>query len=271
MISLLRKIFIENWLRKAISLILAIIIWFAVDQSLTSTRTLNSVGIRVNNIPKDRTISGLQSSGQLSKRISLVLTGKKVHIDELNPSDFEVVIDADQLKNESVITLDKRHLVSHNPEFSISRHINKIGPKNVLLKLVPMAEEKIPVYVTKPIGQLPRGYKFLEIWPYHLNLTVSGPEDVIKKLKTRGLKLTFNLNDVSKGDLEFLATKLPAGRNVMSYFVPDEWKMIQIPSISDKPLQINDPDANLLRIDFIRAQEIPINTQIPIQIFISPK
>ncbi len=271
MISLLKKIFVENWLRKGISLILAIIIWFAVDQSLTSTKTINSVGIRVINIPKDRTISGLQSSGLLTKHISLAVTGKKIVIDELNPSDFEVLIDANQLKDDSVITIDRKHLVSHNPELSVARDINKVSPKRILIKLVPLAEEKIPIYVTKPIGQPPRGYKLLEVWPYHLNLTVRGPEDVIKKLKTRGLKLTFNLNDISKHDLEHIATLLPSKRNVISYFVPNDWKMIQIPSISDKPIQINDPDAHLLRIDFIQAQDIQINTQIPIQVFISPK
>lgn len=270
MISLFKKIFLENWLRKTISLILAIIIWFAVDQSITSTKIVNSVGVRVINIPKDRTINGLQSSGLLSKRISLAVTGKKIHIDELNPSDFEVLIDANYLNEESVTTIEKKHLISHNPELSIARHINKVAPKNLLIKLVPLAEEKIPVYVTKPIGQPPRGYKYLEIWPYHLNLSVSGPEDVIKKLKARGLKITFNLNDISKHDLERISAKAPANRNVISYFVPDEWKMIHIPTISERPLQINDLDASLLRIDFIHSLDIPINTQIPVQVFVSP-
>lgn len=269
MITLLRKIFVENWLRKLISLILAIIIWFAVDQSLTTTKVVNSVGIRVINIPKNRTISGLQTSGLLSKRTALAITGKKAHIEDLNSSDVEVLIDANLLKDESITTIEKKHLVSLNPELSVARHISKVNPKNLLIKLVPMSEEKIPVYVTKPIGQPPRGYKFLEIWPYHLNLSVSGPEEAIKKLKARGLKLTFNLNDVSKHELERLVTKNP-DRDILNYYVPDEWKMIQIPSISEKPLEINDPDAKLLRIDFVKSKNMPINTQIPIQLFIPP-
>lgn len=46
--------------------------------------------------------------------------------------------------------------------------------------------------------------------------------------------------------------------------------MMHIPSISDKPLQIDDPDAKLLRIDFIREKNIPINASIPVQLFIAP-
>lgn len=269
MITLLRKIFIENWLRKVISLVLAIIIWFAVDQSLTTTKTVSSVGVRVINLPKNRTISGLQSSGLLSKRVSLIVTGKKAHIEDLNASDIEVLVDANLLKDESITTIERKHLVSLNPELSIARHISRISPKNLLIKLVPLSEEKIPVYVTKPIGQPPRGYKFLEIWPYHLNLSVSGPEEAIKKLKARGLKLTFNLNDVGKHELERLLSQKP-NKSILNYYVPDEWKMIQIPSISEKPLQINDPDAKLLRIDFIKTENLPINAQIPVQLFIPP-
>ena len=269
MITILRKLFIENWLRKLISLILAIIIWFAVDQSLTTTKTIPSVGVRVINIPKDRTITGLLSSGLLSKRVSLAVTGKKSHIEALNPNDFEVLINANLLKDESITSIDKKHLVSLNPELSIARHISRVAPKNLLIKLVPLSEEKIPVYVTKPIGQPPRGYKFFEIWPYHLNLSVSGPEEAIKKLKAHGLKLTFNLNDVLKDELEVLSNKKP-DNNIVSYMVPNEWKMIQIPSISEKPLQINDPDSQLLRIDFIRTENIPLNTQIPVQLFAFP-
>ncbi len=269
MITLLRKFFIENWLRKLISLILAIIIWFAVDQSLTTTKSVSSVGVRVVNIPKNKTIAGLQSSGLLSKRVSLVVTGKKSHIEDLSTSDLEVLVDANQLKNEAIATIEKKHLVSINPELSIARHISRVIPKNLLIKLVPVAEEKIPIYVTKPIGHPPRGYKFLEIWPYHLNLTVSGPEDVIKKLKVRGLKLTFNLNDVTKHDLERLLSQNPK-KSILNYYIPDEWKTIHIPSISEKPLVINDPDAKLLRIDFVKSQNIPLNSQIPVQFFLSP-
>lgn len=268
MISLLKKIFVDNWLRKLISLILAIIIWFVVDQSLTTTKTINSVGIRVINIPQGKTISGLQTSGLLNKRISITITGKKSHIEDLSPNDIEIVLDANGMGNEWAANLEKKHLVSLSPELSIAHHISKVVPKSLIIKLVPLAQEKIPVYVAQPIGEPPKGYQFLDLWPYHLNVTVSGPEEIIKKLKVRGLKLNFNLNDISHTDLERLNPNQQ--KDVVSFYVPDEWKMINLPSISERPLQIDDPDAKLLRLDFVRSDTIPLKFTIPINVYVPP-
>ena len=268
MISLIRKFFLDNWLRKLISFALALIIWFVVDQSLTSSKSINSVGIRVINLPQGKTIPGLQTSGLLNKRIDINVTGKKAYIEELNNSDIEVVIDAGHFANEGIISLDKKNLLSLNPKISIHRHISKIASKNLVVDLVPLAQEKIPIYITKPIGEAPKGYQYIDIWPYHLNLTVSGPEETIKKLKSQGLKLTYNLSDISKSDLE--REGLDKNKSVTSFFIPDNWKLINPPSLSDIPIQIDDPDAELLRIDFIRSNIIPIKFSVPVGLFLSP-
>jgi hypothetical protein len=268
MISLIRKFFLDNWLRKLISFALALIIWFVVDQSLTSSKSINSVGIRVINLPQGKTIPGLQTSGLLNKRIDINVTGKKAYIEELNNSDIEVVIDAGHFANEGIISLDKKNLLSLNPKISIHRHISKIASKNLVVDLVPLAQEKIPIYITKPIGEAPKGYQYIDIWPYHLNLTVSGPEETIKKLKSQGLKLTYNLSDISKSDLE--REGLDKNKSVTSFFIPDNWKLINLPSLSDIPIQIDDPDAELLRIDFIRSNIIPIKFSVPVSLFLSP-
>jgi len=268
MISLIRKFFLDNWLRKLISFALALIIWFVVDQSLTSSKSINSVGIRVINLPQGKTIPGLQTSGLLNKRIDINVTGKKAYIEELNNSDIEVVIDAGHFANEGIISLDKKNLLSLNPKISIHRHISKIASKNLVVDLVPLAQEKIPIYITKPIGEAPKGYQYIDIWPYHLNLTVSGPEETIKKLKSQGLKLTYNLSDISKSDLE--REGLDKNKSVTSFFIPDNWKLINLPSLSDIPIQIDDPDAELLRIDFIRSNIIPIKFSVPVGLFLSP-
>jgi hypothetical protein len=268
MISLIRKFLLDNWLRKVISFALALIIWFVVDQSLTSSKSINAVGIRVINLPQGKTIHGLQTSGLLNKRIDINVTGKKAYIEELNNSDIEVILDVSHFANEGIISLDKKNLVSLNPKISIHRHISRIASKNLVIDLVPLAQEKIPIYITKPIGEAPKGYQYIDIWPYHLNLTVSGPEETIKKLKSQGLKLTYNLSDISRSDLD--REGLDKNKNVTSFFIPDNWKMVNLPSLSDIPIQIDDPDANLLRIDFIRSTIIPLKCSIPVSLFFSP-
>ena len=136
MISLLQKIFINNWLRKLIAFILAIIIWFVVDQSLTTTKVLNSVSVRIINIPPGKTIAGLQTSGLLNKRLALSISGRKAFVEEISSNDLEMVLDASRITSEWVVNIDKKHLVSLNPELSIQNHISKVSSKNLMIKLL---------------------------------------------------------------------------------------------------------------------------------------
>ena len=126
--------------------------------------------------------------------------------------------------------------------------------------------------ITRPVGEAPRDYQFLDIWPYQLNLSVAGPEELIKQLKAKGIKLTFNLHQISKSHLDGLSsTQSPANGDVVSYYVPDAWKQVQLPLLSDQPLEINDPQAKPLRIDFVRSNLLPIEKPIPINLYIPPK
>ena len=95
--TLLRKLFYENWQRKAISVVLAIFIWFMVNQSLITSRTITNIPVRVINIPSGKTIIDLQNNGTLTKRVTLTLVGNKTLLDELTSNDLEVVIDGGQL------------------------------------------------------------------------------------------------------------------------------------------------------------------------------
>lgn len=58
---------------------------------------------------------------------------------------------------------------------------------------------------------------------------------------------------------------------MVSYYVPDQWKQIQLPLLSDQPIEINDPQAKALRIDFVRSNLLPIEKQIPLNLYIPPK
>ena len=265
----LKRAFTENWTRKLISLALAVVIWFVVDNTLTQVKTFTGINVRIINIPKGRTIEGMDSEGIMNKKISLTLTGNKTTLDHLNSNDLQVVIDAAQkTKNEWVATIDKENIVSLNPEINIQKEISKVSVKNYIVKTAPLATAKIPIFITQPIGEAPKGYRFLDIWPYQLYLTVSGPEDSIEKLKARGVKLTFNLNDISKAQLDNLQGSSNGKMNdVVTFPVPAEWKKIYLPSLSDKHLVIDDPDAKYLRIDFVRAETLAVTNGIPLSIF----
>ena len=172
--TLLHRIFIENWPRKAIALGLAIIVWFALAQSLTATKVIGNVSVRVVNIPKGMTVEGMQSNGVLSKKITLTLTGNKNTLDKLTSHDFEVVISAEGQKGEWVATVRKNNLTALNPEINITQGISRVQTKNFIIKLTQLVSEQIPVIVAKPIGESPKGYLYLDTWPYRLYITIEG-------------------------------------------------------------------------------------------------
>lgn len=266
--TLLHDLFIRNWQRKSISLILAVIIWLVVNHSLTTTRTITNIPVRVINIPSGKTVEGLQSSGLLSKRITLTLTGNQKLLDELSAGDFEIVLDATDKQDTWIAPIIKKNLVSLNPDIDISKGVSRVSHQSLTIHLMKLVTDKIPVLITQPIGEPPRDYQFLDVWPYQLYLTISGPEEVVKRLKAKGLKLTFNLNEISKAELDALQSNPGAVKgDEVSFFVPDQWKQVSLPLISDSPLEIDDPQAKALRIDFVRCDLLPIEKPIPLYLF----
>ena len=269
--TLLIRLFIENWQRKLISLVLAMIIWIIVSHSMTTTKVVHNIPVRVTNLPPEKTIEGMQVNGQLNKKISLTLSGNKTALEEISGKDFEIVIDADGKSNEWIATITKKNLVCLNPDLNAAKMISYVSPFEMIVKQSNLISEKIPVLITQPIGEAPKGYQFLDVWPYHLSLTVTGPEEAVKRLKMRGVKLTFNLNDISKSELDTLTAAKNRETDEVSYFVPNLWKKISLPTLSEVPVEIDDPQAKALRIDFSRQDLLPIGASLPVTVFFPPK
>ncbi|MBI3211782.1 MAG: hypothetical protein HYZ47_03750 [Simkania negevensis] len=268
--SLLIKIFINNWTRKLLSIILAIIVWLIVNKSLTDTETITNVAVRIFNIPPGKTIEGLESDGTLNKRVNLTITGKKSLLENLSSNNIEVVFDAKGKQEEWIVTITKNNIRSTNPELNISQGISRVQEQNFIIKLSNLLSEKIAIHIAKPIGEAPKGYQFLDIWPYELSIVVTGPENIIKKLKKEGLKLTFNLNDIAKGQLDDLNTSPDMMSDVISFFIPEKWKQISLPLLSSVPLEINDSRAKYLRIDFSRHEVLKLPSPLPVSLYFPP-
>lgn len=92
------------------------------------------------------------------------------------------MIDAQNKQHEFIATISKRNLNSLNPEVDIRKGITRVVAPNVIIRFTKLVSEKIPIFITQPIGEAPRGYQYLDIWPYQLALNVSGPEEVVKRL-----------------------------------------------------------------------------------------
>ena len=195
---------VPNWERKIVALITAIIIWVFVNHSITSTKTLSSIPVRVVNLPADKTIEGLLPNGILNRRMTLTLSGTKQVIENLEPSDLEIILDATNMPDEWFVQIGKKNLVGLNPDIDINHHITQIKHPEFLIKLSKMISAKIPISIQFTNSQLPKEYQFLGIWPQHLTQTVTGPEDQVEQLRNDGLEVTFDLGEISKAEFDAL-------------------------------------------------------------------
>ncbi|MFZ0566279.1 MAG: hypothetical protein WAM28_08865 [Chlamydiales bacterium] len=265
-----KYVFIQNWPRKLVALISAVLVWFLVNQTISTTRTISDVPVKVINLPEDKTVVGLLSSGLLNKRITVTIRGKKSAIKALQPNDLAIVINADGHKESWIATIDKRNLVSLNQEIDLKRQITQVSASNLFLRLSKLVTEEIPVIITKPIGDPPKGYQYLNVWPKYLMQRVTGPEEQVRALKERKLELTFNLSQISDDELDMLYNQ-QGKRDEITFKIPNSWKEIAIPFQEKTCISLNDPRAKLLRIDFLKQELISLGIELPITIFFPVK
>ncbi len=264
--SLINKLFFHQWQRKLVALLTATVIWFFVNHSIISSKTIPSVPIRVINLPTDKTIQGLLPNGFLGKRTTLTLSGTKDVIDQLEPGDVEIILDVSNLPSDSIVQITKKNLVSLNPNINLPAHIISISHPEFVIKMSPILTEQIPIVIHSPKGEAPKGYEFLDIWPIYLTQTVSGPQEQVLNLKNQGLELTFNLNDITKEQLDVLQFNGLYDDEV-NFHIPDQWKKVNILFSSRGPELINDPEAKNLQMTFLRQQLIPIKNELPVHVF----
>lgn len=272
MITLLKTIFLKNWVRKLISLFLAMIIWMVVNHSITSTKTVADIPVKITNLPIGKTVEGMQPSGYLTRKIALTLTGSRSLLNNISASDLEVIIDASNKPEEWTTLISKQNLFSQNQDIDLSSGFLKVFPYEMTIRQNRSVSEQIPITVTRPIGEAPEGYHFLDVWPQKLYVNLTGSEETLRRLKTRGLKLSLNLNNISKTQLETLLINKTSGQlDEVSFFIPNSWKKILIPEVADTPFEIDDPQANTLRIDFSREELLPIQGSVPITVYYPQK
>ncbi len=270
--TLIQRLFINNWHRKLLSLILAMIIWMVVSHQMTVTKHVTDIPVRVDHLPEEKTIENMQVNGILNKRITLIITANKNVMDDLTGKDLEVIIDARGKPDQWIANINKKNLISLNPDLDIAKTITRVVPYDLIIKQSKLVTERIPILISQPIGEAPKGYQFLDVWPYQLYVTVTGPEETVKRLKARGQKMTFNLADITHKELDALqAHNRHDYSEEVSFHIPTSWKKIRLPMLSDTLIEIDDPQAKELKIDFNRQDLIPLGAYIPVSVLFPPK
>lgn len=262
---------LDNWQHKVVAFLIALVVWLFVHQSITSTKTIPGVPIRIINLPPDKTIQGLLPKGILNKRIALTLSGTKSVIRELEPGDLEILIDATDIdlnREDWVVVLKKNNLVSLSPDIDLAHNINDVAHTELILKINRLITAKVPINIVPSSDEAPEGYELLDIWPQKLMQTLSGPEDAIQNLKIHGLELVFDLNQITRAELDALqSAHLNKQEDEISFYVPNNWKEVAIPYHNNALEEINDPAAQYLRIDFLKKEILPFEKEIPLRAF----
>lgn len=265
----IKKTVFENWNRKAIALISAIIVWIIVNQSITESKTIPNIPIKILNLPADKTIIGLLPNGYTSQRVTLTLSGSKDVVRQLEPGDLEVHLDASTTHSDTwVVQINKKQLVSLHPSIDLRHNVTQVHHPELVLKLSPLAEEKVPVSIRYEKEETPQGYIFLNIWPDKFSQSISTAKEVLIKLRKEGLTLPLDFNAISTEELDAIA----ASENdhvidEVSFYIPNSWKRITLPFKPYAEKDLNAPEAEQLRIEFLKEELIPINREIPLAIY----
>lgn len=149
--SFLLKLLTRNWQRKVIAIAVAIVLWFLVNHSITATRKIPNIAVRVIHLPAHTTAVGMQPDGLLDRKMTVRLTGTKSLIDKLEPKDLEIIADAQGKGNEWAVEVNKDSLVSLNPDLDFGRGITEVSADDLVVRLDYYRDERLSLQTALPI------------------------------------------------------------------------------------------------------------------------
>lgn len=181
--TLLRRIFIEDWSLKLLSLGIAVILWLLVtgqNQPVTA-----HVNVQLNFIRPP----SLEISNDPPRTVDVMLTGSRNKLDDLTSLDLVATVDlSDQRSGERVLRLaDKAQIVL--PQ---GIKVDGFQPSAIPIRLEEVIERQITVE-PKLEGQPAPGFEVYSVYPNKGSVAVRGPAsrvNKIQKIATESISLT---------------------------------------------------------------------------------
>jgi YbbR domain-containing protein len=171
---LLRRMFLEDWLIKAIALVITLALWLGA----TGLRT--SITTRVNNVAlKLRVSNDIEVTNSPVQEVDLVITGDKRKIDQLNPRDLVVSLDlVDVQAGYRTIQMTPENV---NVELPTGVKLEEIQPSKIAVKLETVAEREVAVKAETE-ASVADGFEIYNQTILPQKVRVRGPESFIKSL-----------------------------------------------------------------------------------------
>lgn len=190
--KLLRKIFLEDWSLKLLSLAIAVVLWLVVTgQNEPVTAHVN---VQLNFIRPQM----FEISNDPPRTVDVMLTGSRNKLDDLTALDLVATVDlSDQRSGERVLRL------ADKAQISLPQGVKVDGfqPSAIPIHLEPVIERQVTIE-PRLEGKPEEGYELYSVRPNKGSVTVRGPEsrvNAIEKVFTEsvslaGRKQTFTAN-----------------------------------------------------------------------------
>ena len=161
----LRHWFTHNWILKAFSLILALMLWMTVARE-TSSEIGIEVPLEYRNIPPQ-----LEITGDATNMVEVRIRGSSNLIREVSPRDVSTTIDLGGLKpGERIISL-----TSQNVQVPFGAEVIRVNPPRVRLNLERTVSRVLPIVPTLQ-GQPADGFQVDKVLLNPNSVQVEGPE-----------------------------------------------------------------------------------------------
>ncbi|HET8783699.1 MAG TPA: CdaR family protein [Pyrinomonadaceae bacterium] len=171
--KLVRKIFLEDWSLKLLSLAIALVLWLVVTgQNEPVTAHVN---VQLNFIRPQ----SLEISNDPPRTVDVMLTGSRNKLDDLTALDLVATVDiSDQQPGERVLRL------ADKAQISLPQGVKVDGfqPSAVPIRLEPIIERQVAIEA-KLEGKPADGYEVYAVNPSKGFVVVRGPESRVKALQ----------------------------------------------------------------------------------------
>ena len=171
---LLRRVFLEDWLIKAVALFITLALWLGV----TGLRA--PVTVRLRNIPLNLRVSNdIEITNSPVQEVDLDVTGDKRKIEQLNLRDLVVSLDlTDVQAGERTVQIAPENVLLELPT---GVRLEEIQPNRIAVKLETVAERDVPV-TAETEGVLPENFEIYSRTISPVAVRVRGPESFVKSL-----------------------------------------------------------------------------------------
>lgn len=180
--KLVRRIFIEDWSLKLLSIAIAFVLWLLVtgqNQPVTA-----HVNVQLNFIRPP----AIEISNDPPRTVDVMLTGSRNKLDDLTTLDLVATVDlSDQRAGERVLRL------ADKAQISLPQGVKVDGfqPSAIPVRLEPIVERQVSIE-PKLEGQPVDGYEVYSVRPNKGSVTLRGPESrvlALPKVQTESILL----------------------------------------------------------------------------------